>query len=152
MPDDDLDLELDLDSEPEPLRKSRFGRKPSPAAAPAQAGAPAAASGGAAPAATPPAVVPVKRLGLCSRIGAPIRGCCARVRLPAWNLRTFGIGVAVLVLLLLLGENWPPMRLNLIGLHADVPKAVVLLLDFALGFAVAWLILRRSRAGEAASE
>ena len=33
--------------------------------------------------------------------------------------------------------------LSLFGLHADIPKALVLLVDFLAGFAVAWLMLRR---------
>ena len=148
MADDDLDLELDLDSEPEPPAKAR----PAGRSAPERVAAPASPGDGSGAPAAKPAVMPARRPGVVARITAPVAGLCHRVHLPPWNLRTFGIGGVVLLLVLVFVENWPPMRLSLIGLHADVPKAVALAVAFILGFLVAWLVLRRGGAEEPAGE
>lgn len=148
MVDDDLDLDLELDSEPEAPRKKRFGRrKPKPADA-----SKAAAEEPAEDAPKQVAVVPAKKQGFFGRILAPVTDLLARIRVPQWNVRNFLIGLLALALVVVVVENWPAMRLNFIGLHADVPKAVVLILDFALGFVVAWLILRRRGAAATPDE
>ena len=78
----------------------------------------------------------------------PVKELCGHVHLPPWNVKTFLVGLVVLVVVLVVAENWPPMRLSLLGLHADVPKAVVLIVDFLLGFGVAWLMLRKAGKAE----
>ena len=137
MPADDLDLDLDLDSESAPVRK---------APAPAAPGKPT--QDAAKPADAAPAGVPTKRPGILQRLCAPCKAFFGRFHLPPWNLKTFLIGLAVLVLLLVIVENWPPMRLSLLGLHADIPKAVVLAVVFALGYLVAWIGMRKPRPAE----
>jgi uncharacterized integral membrane protein len=96
-----------------------------------------------------PAVVISHKPGLCARIFAPLGAKAAGLK-PKWNLRTFVIGLLVLIVLALIAENWAAMRLSLFGLHCDVPKAIVLVAIFAIGFAAAWLTLRRkpAQAGE----
>lgn len=142
MVDDDLDLELDAEDEQEPPRR----RRP-PAAKPAQAqDAKAAEKPADKPAEKPAAsvpVVPAERRSFLARILAPVTDFFSRIKLPAWNVRNFLIGLLALVLLVIVVENWPAMRLNFLGLHVDIPKAVVLILVFALGFALAWTMCRR---------
>lgn len=154
MGDDDLDLELELDEENEEPVKPKS--KP---AAPAPKPEPAAAAKTPTPGAPkpstplPPAegaekpanVMSARKPGLAARAFAPVTGAMHKLRLPTWNLRNFLLGLAVLILVVLVVENWPSTRLSFLGLHADVPKAVVLILDFALGFVLAWLLLRRKR-------
>ena len=132
MPDDDLDLDLEIEAEAaRPKRGGLFGWfKRGKAAAETASGPEAAASEDA-----------DKRPGLTSRFGSqgePVAG-----KGSVWNLRNFLIGLVALILLVLVAENWAPARLNLIGLHADIPKSVLLVVDFALGFGVAWWIFRR---------
>jgi uncharacterized integral membrane protein len=139
VPDDDLDLDLDFDTEP------TRSASPAPVASPAPAQAPEASPPGpAAPAEQPrkPAVTTV-RPSLAERARAPFTRAASAARTPSWGFRSFLMGLLVLLLALVVVDNWPPMRLSLFGLHADVPKALVLLVDFLAGFAVAWLVLRR---------
>lgn len=152
MGDDDLDLELELDEENEEPAKP----KPKPAT-PAPKPEPAPAAKAPTPAAPRPAtsqppveatekpanVMSARKPGLAARVFSPVTGALQKLRLPTWNLRNFLLGLAVLILVVLVVENWPSTRLSFLGLHADVPKAVVLVLDFALGFVLAWLLLRR---------
>lgn len=150
MPDDDLDLDLDFDTEPAQAKGPAPPSAPVPAAPPAPAKAPAPeagapASGASAPQPKRPAVATI-RISLAERARAPFTRAAAAAWPPAWGFRSFLMGLLVLLLALVVVENWPPMRLNLFGLHADIPKALVLLADFLAGFAVAWLVLRRSNA------
>ena len=134
MIDDDLDLDLAMDDDDDepPKRPKPVGPR---AVAAAAKPAPVAAKG--AP------VLPATKPGLVARVFAPVCGLFQRCHLPVWNARNFGLGLLILVLVLLVVENWPPMRLNCLGLHCDMPKAVVLVALFVLGFGVAWLILRK---------
>ncbi len=152
MGDDDLDLELELDEEnEEPAEPKPKAATPAPKPEPAPvAKAPVPAAPKPATSVPPtegpekPAnVMSARKPGLAARAFAPVSGAVHKLRLPTWNLRNFLLGLAVLILVVLVVENWPSTRLSFLGLHADVPKAVVLILDFALGFVLAWLLLRR---------
>lgn len=133
MPEDDFDLDLDLDAAPA-----------RPAAATPAPAAPAEAAKAPAEAAAPRRqVVAGARPSLGERVRDPFARAASRVWPPVWGVRSFVVGLLALLLALVVVENWPPMRLNLLGLHADIPKAIVLLVDFAAGFGVAWLMLRR---------
>jgi uncharacterized integral membrane protein len=57
------------------------------------------------------------------------------------------LGLLILALVVVVVENWPPMRLSFLGLHADLPKSLVLVIVFAVGFLLGWLPWRR-RASE----
>jgi uncharacterized integral membrane protein len=170
--DDDLDLDLDLDTgapDNKPGKRGLFARKPKPApapkkAAPATPAAPkppaaapapvapkAAAPAGAAPADPtapdrPVTVMASRKPGLFARLLGPISSRFGRVHAPVWNLRNFGLGVLILALLVVVVENWPPMRLSFLGLHVDLPKALALVIVFALGVVVGWLPSRRKSA------
>ena len=148
MVDDDLDLDLDLDSEPErPKRRGLRGRREAadktpvpPPQTPASNAGKAATEGAAK---TP--VVPAEQQGLVGRILAPVSRALGRLRLPEANAKSFLLGLLVLVLLVLAVENWPPMRLNFIGWHVDIPKTIVLAVGFALGYLVARSVCRRDQ-------
>ncbi len=154
MVDDDLDLEMDMDSTDVPRRRRPAPRPP--AAPPPQPEttpdpAPAAATAETsektpdkpAEAARKVQVVPSARKGFFARIGAAIGGMVARVPVPEWNARNFIIGLLALLALVLVVENWPLMRLSFLGLHADVPKSLVLIIALAAGFALGWLMFGR---------
>lgn len=160
MADDDLDLDLDLDAETpgeKPPKRGLFSRKPKPApgrgeaaastpaspAAPKAAGETAPAPEAPAPAERPVSVMPARKPGLFARMLGPVSSRVAKLHAPTWSLRNFGLGVLLLALLVLVVENWPPMRLSFLGLHADLPKALVLAIVFALGFLLGWLPCRR---------
>lgn len=81
--------------------------------------------------------------GLFARILSPVSSRVGKVHAPVWNLRNFALGVLILALLVLVVENWPSMRLSFLGLHADLPKALVLVVVFGLGFALGRLLSRR---------
>lgn len=135
MADDDLDLELDLDSPPEPPKKrGLFGRAKAPAK-------PAAGEGSEEP--HKPEVVPAHKPSVFSRIATPVSENAGKVSPTAWSLKTFLLGFVGLVVLVLVVENWPAMRINFVGLHVDLPKSVVFVITFGLGFAAAWLMFRR---------
>jgi uncharacterized integral membrane protein len=144
VPDDDLDLDLDFDTTPSRAAAPAPAAAPTaPAAAPAaDAPAPGPAEKAAGPQPRKPAVVTVKP-SLAERARAPFARAAGTAWPPAWRFRSFLLGLLILILALVVVENWPPMRLSLFGLHADIPKALVLLADFLAGFAVAWLLLRR---------
>jgi uncharacterized integral membrane protein len=136
--DDDLDLDLDLDSPPDPPKKrGLFGRAKAPdKPAEGEAGEGAAE-------ARKPEVVPAHKPSVFERIAAPVSEGAAKASPTGWSLKTFVMGFIGLVILVLIAENWPAMRLNFVGLHVDVPKSVVLLVTFGLGFGVSWLMFRR---------
>jgi uncharacterized integral membrane protein len=159
--DDDLDLDLDLDAETpgtKAPKRGLFSRRPKPAPAPPQP-APAKAAPTPAPVAPKPAapqpaadagaadrpvtVMAARKPGLFARILSPVSSRVGKIPAPVWNLRNFGLGVLILALLVLVVENWPSMRLSFLGLHVDLPKALVLVVVFGLGFALGWLLSRR---------
>lgn len=153
MVDDDLDLEMDMDSTDVPRRRRPTPKPPvTPAPQPEPEGEAAPAATAAAPAETPdqpdvvarkvPVVASVRR-GFFAKIGASLSGLLARIPVPEWNVRNFVIGLLALVALVLVVENWPAMRLSFLGLHADVPKSLVLIVALAAGFAVGWLLFGR---------
>ena len=136
MNDDDLDLELD--DEPV-VREKPAAAKPEATAAPAKP-APQAAR----PAAG--ATVAGQRKGLL----AGLSNSAAAVRGFAWSPRTFVIGLLALLVIVILAENWAPVRFYFLGLALELPKAVAFVLDVAIGAALMWLLLRRpGRAEEA---
>jgi len=129
--DDDLDLELD----DEPVRTERRPApavtvKPAPAkpVAPAKSAAPAAAA---------------ERKGWRAGLG----GSVARVRQFKWNLRSFLCLLAVLIVLVVLVENWVPTRFYALGLAFEMPRTVMFVVDLVIGAALMWLWMRRSANG-----
>lgn len=138
---DDLDLDLDaFDPEKHP-------RKPRSEAA-ASAAQPAAEAD-----AKPAAKAVAARLpGLASRVGASVSAPLSAVREHRWDLKTFLWGLLGLILLVLLIENWVPMRFYFLGLRFELPRALAFIVDMAIGGLILWLWLRRkSHAGESES-
>lgn len=87
-----------------------------------------------------------RKPGVFARILNPVSSRVGRIHAPVWNLRNFGLGVLILALLVLVIENWPSMRLSFLGLHVDLPKALVLVVVFGLGFALGRMLSRRKPA------
>jgi len=148
--DDDLDLEMDMDSTDVPRRRRPAPRPPAAPPPPPDTTpetAPAATSDKTpdktGQAARKVQVVPSARKGFVARVGAAIGGMVAKVPVPEWNARNFIIGLLALLALVLIVENWPLMRLSFLGLHADVPKSLVLIIALAAGFALGWLMFGR---------
>lgn len=138
MSDDDLDLDLELDDEPAKPQKAPAAKpEPEPAA-----DKPAASA--AKPTAGP--AVTGERKGLFRGLS----NSAAAVKGFSWNARTFAVGLAVLLVIVIFAENWAPVRFYCFGFALEVPKAVCFLLDVALGAVLMWLWQRRAgRAGEA---
>lgn len=152
MEDDDLDLDL------EPIKRPQ---KPAAAPKPAESAKPAAAAKPAEADKTTPAAKPAAASALPARKRSPLSKACETVagplkalRLPACNARTAGWGLAGLLVLVLLGGNWAPVRINLFGLwYIDPPKPLAFIVDVAIGVALVLLWQRQSarRAAEAAA-
>jgi uncharacterized integral membrane protein len=121
--DDDLDLELD----DEPVKPAR----------PAKPAKPAPVSKAAAPTEAPPA----------NAVGARPPSFAQRardyIRRPQFNGRTFLTILIALIVLVVLAENWTPVRFYLFGIALELPKAIAFLLDVAIGAVLMWLWLRR---------
>lgn len=116
---DDLDLDLDaFDPEKHP-------RKPRTEAAPAKA-------------------VAARKPGLASRVGASVAAPLSAVRDHRWDFKTFLWGLLGLILLVLLIENWVPMRFYFLGCRFELPRALAFIVDMAIGALLLWLWLRRN--------
>ena len=62
------------------------------------------------------------------------------IRCPRLDWRTFFWGLLLLILIILIVQNWAPVRINLLGWYLDAPKAVVFAIYFLLGMLATWLI------------
>jgi len=152
--DNDLDLDLELDSEAKPKKRGLFGRRKkaeesAPEALPEE---PATEDAAVLDESDSADVVTEKKPGFFGRMLAPVSDGASKLMPPNWTFKSFLIVLVALILLILIVENWPAMRLNFFGLHADIPKSVIIILDFALGFGVAWLVFRRSGATSGSSD
>ena len=134
MKEDDLDLELDLGPDVPPVPE-RASKPVSPASKAAPVDSPAPAK--------PAKMLPERRPGAFSRFGTQVSGQLAHLGSPAWNWRNFGIGLLALLVLLLLGTNWAPVRVYVLGLRLELPGALAFLLSLVLGGLLTWLCLRR---------
>lgn len=138
MKDDDLDLDLDLGPDV-PSVPERASKPVTAAAKPAGDGAAKSPNETGKPA----KMLPERRPGAFSRLGAQVSGQLSHLGKPAWNWRNFGLGLLLLVVLLLLGTNWAPVRVYVLGLRLELPGALAFLLSMALGGLLTWLCLRR---------
>lgn len=139
MKDEDLDLELELEEEPKRPKSPR-----APASAPAsdarpgqQAQTRAKESGSA----SAPAILTQRswREGISQR--------AASLRRFHWNIRMFLWLLLILLVLVIIAENWTPLRLYLFGLALELPKAIALLGAMAVGAVISWLWQRRRERG-----
>lgn len=121
MSDDDLDLDLD----DVPLRPVKPKAAPKPAAAEEPAKA------------KPAKVAGVPGPGLLERL----RGY---VRRPSLSGRTFLALLIALIALVLVIENWAPVRFYFLGLALELPKSIAFILNVAIGAAAAVFCLRRT--------
>ena len=82
----------------------------------------------------PPAkAVSARRPGWLARMGNRLAAPLARIDLPAWNLRNFLYGLAVLIVLILFLSNWVDVRLDFILWRFDIPKSAVIIVCVLLG-------------------
>ena len=138
MEDDDLDLDL------EPLKRHQ---KPVPAPKPAPLAKPAAPAG---PKPAGASALPARKRSPLAKAREALAGPFKASRLPACNARTAGWGLVGLLVLVLLGGNWDPVRINLFGIwYIDPPKPLAFLVDVAIGAALV-LLWQRSSARRAA--
>ena len=136
MNDDDLDLELD--DEPVKREKPPVAKpEPKPAAAKPTPAAAKPAAGG---------TVSGQRKGLLGGLS----NSAAAMKGFSWTGRTFACGLLALLVLLILAENWAPVRFYFLGLALELPKALAFVLDVALGALLMWLVLRRPARSEEA--
>jgi uncharacterized integral membrane protein len=132
--DDDLDLDLDLELEP-----AGAATRPGPAAAekPETAGKAQA---------EPAKVMSGRKPGALAKVGSSVTGHLAHFGRLNWSFRNFVILLVALLILVVLGQNWEPVRIYLLGLKLELPKAVAFVVDLALGGLLAWLWMRRQPA------
>lgn len=144
MPEDDLDFDQVLDdaTPPPPPAAVKPAADKADKAEPAAAAKPAATE----PAAPKPPVVISEKPSFIGRLLSPLTARAEGYKFE-WSFKTFLIGLALLLLLVLIIENWSATRLSFLGLHADIPKAIVLIIVFALGYAAARLGMRRRVSG-----
>lgn len=93
-----------------------------------------------------------RKPGVVARMIERCRGAVESIRLPRLDWRTFGWGLLVLILAILICRNWAPVRINLLGWYLDAPRAVVFAVFFVLGAISAWLWETRARRAEEADE
>ena len=85
------------------------------------------------------------------RFAPAAQGRAARVFLgPSLTAaaRWFGIAILAVLVLSLLWNNWPPIRVHLVFFSVDVPAVIVYVFFAALGAVLHWLWRRRTPAGE----
>jgi uncharacterized integral membrane protein len=130
--DDDLDLDLDdepvvSERRPAVAAPKTAPAKPSPQdqAAPAKPQAPVASTG--------------ERKGWLRGMGDSVD----RVRGFKWNVRSFLTVLAALVVLVILIENWVPVRFYALGFAFEMPRTVTFVIDLVIGALLVWLWMRR---------
>ena len=145
--DDDFDIDVDALAGEEEIEPA--GATPAPAEA-----VPASAAAGATRA------MSARKPGAWQQLGDKVTAPFARVRLPEWNLRTFGYLLGIIILLWFLAENFPPCRVRLLVWNTEAPKTVLFIVNLALGGALLWgwqrytaaRQARRDAAAQAAAE
>jgi len=93
-----------------------------------------------------------RRPGVFARAGDKIAQAVGRIHLPRLDATTILYGLLALIVFALLAENWSPVRINLFGVHVDVPKAVAFVVNLGLGMLLLWLLQRNQRRSAAKSE
>jgi len=135
--DDDLDLELD----DEPVRRER---RPAPAVAAHTPPVKPATTAPVAAAKVPaPAEAADKRTGWLGGLLAPVTW----VRDFKWTVRNFLSILIALIVLVVLIENWVPVRFYALGCAFELPRTVTFVIDLVIGALLMWLWLRRPARG-----
>lgn len=79
------------------------------------------------------AAMSAKKPGAVGRAAEKLTGAVSSFRTPRVGWRELGYGLGAIVILALLIQNWAPVRINVFGFYADVPKAVAFLVTLAAG-------------------
>lgn len=133
--DEDLDLELELEEEPKrPKSPHPSASAPAPNGRRSPQTQARAAEGGSASA---PAILTQRswKEGISQR--------AASLRRFHWSLRTFLWLLLILLVIVVIAENWTPLRLYFFGSALELPKAIALLGAMAVGAVFSWLWQRR---------
>ncbi len=146
MPADDFDVELEKAEQQ--AKKPVTPPKPSPARS-ASVAEPGESKASQSP---PPKAMSARRPGFFARAGDRLAHAVSRIHMPRLDATTILWGLLALIVFALLAENWSPVRINLFGVHVDVPKAVAFVVNLGLGMLLLWLIQRYQRRGAAKSE
>ena len=95
-----------------------------------------------------PEAVSARKPGVLSRAVASVNQFFSRISLPKWNLPTFLYLLVVLIILVLLACNWPPVRIDLLVWRFDAPKSVVFIINLIIGAGLLrlWQIYARRHA------
>jgi uncharacterized integral membrane protein len=117
------------------------------------------ASAGAEPEAEPaaeaeaPAEVPAahamsaRKPGAVGRAAERLTDAVAGVHVPRMDTAAFLYILLALIAAAFLAENWAPVRVNVFGLYADVPKALAFVVTLAAGAGLLWLWQRHRGPG-----
>lgn len=90
------------------------------------------------------AAMSAKKPGAVGRAAEKLTGAVSSFRTPRVGWRELGYGLGAVIILALLIQNWAPVRINVFGFYADVPKAVAFLVTLAAGMAVLKLFQGRT--------
>jgi uncharacterized integral membrane protein len=142
VPDDDFDIDVE----------ELAGEELEPAAAcpaPPAVAVPAPEAGGGA------RTMSARKPGTMHQLGDKLAAPFTRVRMPEWNLQTFGYLLVILILLWFLLENLAPVRVRLLVWNGEAPKTLLFLVNLALGAVLLlgwqrWSAARQSRRDAAA--
>lgn len=79
------------------------------------------------------AAMSAKKPGAVGRAAEKLTEAVSTLRAPRVGWRELGYVLGGLIILALLVQNWAPVRINVFGFYADVPKAVAFLASLAAG-------------------
>ncbi len=99
-----------------------------------------------------PRVMTARRPGPIGRVAERVGSAVSKIHAPRLDARTFLIGLLIVIAFILLAENWAPVRINILGLYIDVPKAVAFVVNVAIGMLILWLWQRHAAAARAPRE
>jgi uncharacterized integral membrane protein len=79
------------------------------------------------------AAMSAKKPGAVGRAAEKLSEAVSGLRAPRLGWRELGYALGGLIILALLVQNWAPVRINVFGFYADVPKALAFLVSLAAG-------------------
>jgi uncharacterized integral membrane protein len=93
-----------------------------------------------------------RRPGPVARGAQRLGQALAQIHWPRLDAATILYLLLALIVFALLAENWSPVRVNLLGVYVDVPKAVAFVVNLGLGMLLLWALQRRRPRQPPASE
>ncbi|MCD6351902.1 MAG: LapA family protein [Armatimonadetes bacterium] len=83
-----------------------------------------------------------RKPGFFGRLAEQAGEALSGLKLPKMDINTISYGLLALIALALIIENWAPVRVNIFGFYADLPKALVFIVGMGLGALVLWWVQR----------